>query len=147
MKKLLLLTATSLLLTTTYAAVEWVSPPHKACTKNGGSFFSGGICYANWSDAKSICNAADARLPTIDELKNVVIGCGGEINGEENNGNDPSYQSCYKQKGFASSGYYRSSTAYMSDTSYTWVVNFYYGYLDYNYKVNNLSVRCVRAEQ
>ncbi len=147
MKKLLLLTVASLLLTTTYAVAKWISPPCKACTGNGGKLSSEGICQATWYDAGRICSAAEARLPSIDELKRVVTDCGGDINYLDNIENDPAYQSCYQNKGFSASDYYWSSSTYVSGTKYAWIVYFKDGYTDGNTKTNEHYVRCVRGRQ
>ena len=98
----------------------------------------------------------DWRLPTIEELEEVVSSCGG-INikcvdddwGEmiDKNEANKSYQECYKSKGFTSS-YYWSSTASAYYSPNVWVVSFYDGSSNYYYKKENeLYVRCVRAGQ
>jgi hypothetical protein len=99
-----------------------------------------------WKKAKEICRAKGGRLPTIEELRKVVTGCGGVINDYENNRKNSSYQACYKAKGFTSNGYW-SSTTYASDSSYAWLVYFYYG-SDYRYdKTAEFYARCVRGGQ
>jgi uncharacterized protein (TIGR02145 family) len=45
------------------------------------------------------------------------------------------------------SSYYWSSTTYASNTSFAWYVDFYYGYVNGNYKSDNSYVRCVRGGQ
>ena len=146
MKKLLLLTTASLLLTTTYAAAGWVSPLPKACTQNGGKLTAGGVCEATWHDAGRICSAAGGRLPSIDELKQVVAECGGvigdDINGLGDNVNISAYQSCYQNKGFSASasGFYWSSEG-------AWIVRFYDGYADVSPKTYEGYVRCVGSRQ
>lgn len=147
MKKLLLLTTASLLLSTTYAAAEWVSPPRKACTQNGGKLAEGGVCQATWQDAGRICSAAGGSLPSIDELKQVVTDCGGEIGDYDNNRNDPAYQSCYQNKGFSASGYYWSSSQVVWLEKNAWVVYFYAGSTVYDTKTDAGYVRCVRGRQ
>ncbi len=103
----------------------------------------------------SLGGYSDWRLPTIDELKKVIVDCGG-INTTlddddwdtitDKNKNNNHYQECYKSKGFTSYDYW-SSTTYASYTSYAWFVDFYGGYTGYGYKSGNSSVRCVRAGQ
>jgi hypothetical protein len=101
---------------------------------------------ANWKKAKKICQAKGGRLPTIEELRKVVTDCGGVINDYENNRKNSSYQACYKAKGFTSNGYW-SSTTYASDSSYAWLVYFYYG-SDYRYdKTAEFYARCVSGGQ
>ena len=146
MNKLLLLASISLVFGTTYASADWINPPRKACTKNGGHLAQGGVCEANWSSAKRICRVAGGRLPTINELRKVITSCGGEVNDNSNNKNDPSYQSCYANRGFSSSGYYWSSTTLASDSSYAWIVYFKSGNDNVD-KSDSYFVRCVRAGQ
>jgi len=124
---------------------EWVSPTEDVCTSNGGKF-DNGICEADWQNAKSICQASGARLPTIDELQRVVTSCGGVVDDHANNENDPDYQSCYKRRGF-DKGWYWSSTEYNNISSYAWIVYFYYGDVNGYDKGYNIYPRCVRAGQ
>ena len=145
MKKILFLAATILLFTTTYAIAEWIKPLRKACTKNGGKLTPEGSCKANWLDANRICRAAGGELPTIDELKKVVMLCDGEIDDYENNSNDLSYQQCYKQKGFSISGNYWSSTTTTYDIYGAWSIDFKYGSQDDSYKNCYNDVRCVKV--
>jgi len=51
MKKLILVSIVSLLLSSTYANAEWVKPTRSACTSNGGKL-ENGICKANWQIGK-----------------------------------------------------------------------------------------------
>jgi len=116
---------------------KWITPSEKGMV--------------TWSEAKKICSNLGGRLPTLDELKRVVIDCGGKMEDDDSderkgNRNNSSYQSCYQKKGFTSS-YYWSSTTYASDTGYAWVVYFYGGYTYYDTKSYNSYVRCVRAGQ
>lgn len=131
----------------TYATAEWVNPPRKACTKNGGKLAPGGICESTWHDARRICNTSGARLPTINELRRVVTGCGGEIDDVNNNQNDPSYQSCYKRRGFSDANGYWSSTSYAGVASSAWNVYFDYGGGNWYSNSNSIYVRCVRDGQ
>jgi hypothetical protein len=130
------------------AAPKWIDPPRKNCTSNGGKLAEGGVCKATWDNATAICASLGAKLPTIEQLRAEVENCGGVIDDYDNNKNDPAYQSCYKNKGFSSSGHYWSSTTYADNTDYAWDVSFYPGgdYADiktYGYYV----LRCVRAGQ
>jgi hypothetical protein len=127
---------------------KWMSPSRKACTKNGGKLKSYGICAANWQNAKRICSTAGGRLPSINELKSVVISCGGEIDDYDNNLNDSNYQTCYKQKDFSSSSdSYWSSSSYVSVDEYALIVYFLSGYTNYGNKTDEHYVRCVRGIQ
>jgi len=143
MKKILFLAAASLLLTTTYATAEWINPPRKICTKNGGKLTSGDVCVANWSNAKRICRAAGGRLPTINELQGIATGCGARHPKYRNDLN-PSYQSCYKQKGFTLASGYWSSTASTSHPKNILVFGFHGGGYIPDNKHGSNNVRCVR---
>ncbi|CAA6804537.1 MAG: Unknown protein [uncultured Sulfurovum sp.] len=101
-------------------------------------------CQADWRDAQKICRANGGRLPTIDELKKVVTECGGTMEDFKNNRLNSAYQSCYKNKGFASN-YYWSSTTYVGYTYYAWNVYFNFGSQSYDVKSDSNYVRCVRA--
>jgi len=98
---------------------------------------------------------SDWRLPTVDELKEVVRSCGGtpvNLNDKDHqsiwdkNMANSSYQSCYDAKGFTSGGYW-SSSPYVSDTSNAWNVFFLYGDDDWDDKSATDLVRCVRDSQ
>jgi len=97
----------------------------------------------------------DWRLPTREELEEVVTLCGGEFitldddwreNADKNLKNAP-YQEAYKAIGFASNYYWSSSAASAGSSSFALVVNFYYGIDDYSGKSDSRFVRCVRAGQ
>jgi len=117
------------------SSFKWITPTTKKAT---------------WKKAKQICKENGARLPTIEELRKVIIDCGGINNqvffGEESSKNleNSNYQSCYKKKGFTSKGYW-SSTTDASDSSNAWFVGFYYGYDGWFAKGNESHVRCVRG--
>ena len=115
---------------------KWFSPTNKKVT---------------WKKAKEVCRDNGGRLPTREELKRVVINCGGKMKdnnsaASERNRNNDNYQSCYKRKGFTSYTYW-SSITYANYTSLAWGVNFYGGFMDCYPKSNNNNVRCVRAGQ
>jgi len=133
MKKLILVSIASLLLSSTYANAEWVIPK--------------GVGAENWEDSKSICQSIGGRLPTKNELEKVITDCGGVVNAYDNNVANSSYQSCYKRKGFSSDKYYWSSTSISGNTNNAWVVGFNYGDVSNGNKDNNNYLRCVRAGQ
>ncbi len=129
---------------------KWITPTNSTCKANGGKIDKYGVCQANWKDAKKICSASGGRLPTIDELKEVVTDCGGEMKDDNSkwkrNRNNNQYQKCYKKKGFNSNLYWSSTTnANLND--YAWIVLFSGGSQSYNDKDNSDYVRCVRAGQ
>ena len=96
----------------------------------------------------------DWRLPTKEELGEVVTLCGGEFtilddDYEEKiarNSENVPYQEAYKAIGFYSN-YYWSSTALVGNEDYAWVVDFYNGRDYWNRKSNSYYVRCVRDGQ
>jgi len=123
---------------------KWITPSDNHCKSNGGEINSEGVCYADWENAQKICEASGGRLPTIEELKDVVTGCGGTIDDYDNNRANTSYQSCYKAQGFGSSNDYWSATTSASGTSTAWVVLFSNGVDLWNGKSSSSYVRCVR---
>ncbi len=133
---------------------KWITPTNSTCKANGGKLYKG-VCSATWKDAKKICSASGGRLPTIDELKEVVTDCGGIINRDyfgndaEKNKNNNQYQKCYKKKGFSDSDshYYWSSPTNAYTNDYGWIVDFNDGYQFTNYNDYSYYVRCVRAGQ
>ena len=128
-------------------SLKWITPSNKTCMSYGGKIKKG-VCEASWSTAKDICSASGGRLPSVYELKKVIVDCGGTIDDSDNNEKNFVYQNCYKQKGFSSSyNNYWSSTGNGSGTSYAWGVNFVDGYTDSGDKSYNNYVRCVRAGQ
>jgi hypothetical protein len=142
MKKLILASITSLLLGTTYSSAGWVKPTKTVCTSNGGKL-DNGICKVNWKNAKDICQASGARLPTVNELKKVIISCGGGDD-YDNNMNNSDYQSCYQRRGFSNKDWYWSSTEYNNDSSGAQLVNFHDGngyWLSKSYESYFLCVR------
>ncbi len=95
------------------------------------------------------------RLPTIEELGEVVTLCGGvfvspaddnRIEKLDENAVNETYQSNYKAKDFVANHYW-SSTTYAGNTSLAWGVHFYNGYQSIGSKSSSYYVRCVRAGQ
>ncbi len=129
---------------------KWLKPSDSVCRANGGKIDKYGICEATWQNAKKICSASGGQLPSRDDFHKVITDCGGIADADsgerDKNRNNSSYQSCYKQKGFISTNFYWSSTTYASDTSYAWVVGFYYGYGSWDSKTDESYVRCVRGQ-
>ena len=101
---------------------------------------AGEIKSATWQDALVYCQElslggkSDWRLPNKNELFSIV---------------DMSRYSSAISSVFTnvtSNGYW-SSTSDASDSSYAWIVFFNDGYVDWNSKSNEYSVRCVRGGQ
>ena len=93
-----------------------------------------------WEEAKSYCSAlsvggkSDWRLPTPKELMMIVD------NSKFGSALDSTFvnvtsNSCW------------SSTSSASDSSFAWIVSFYYGYVSWYSKTYEYSVRCVRGGQ
>ena len=102
------------------APSPWITPTKEVCEKYEGEVNSRNVCGAKWKDAKKICKDSGGRLPTVDELRNVIIQCGGHTGGVEEYGTredyenfryNVSYTSCYRKKGFAyeANGYYSAT--------------------------------------
>jgi len=88
----------------------------------------------------------DWRLPTIEELGDVVRLCGGELGNEFENIDNEAYQESYKEKGFTSNSYW-SSTTHVNYSYAAWPVYFGSGGQLYHRKSGSFYVRCVRAGQ
>ncbi|CAA6798889.1 MAG: Unknown protein [uncultured Sulfurovum sp.] len=117
------------------------------------------INWINWYDAMEYAKNLrlggydDWRLPTIEELKEVIFSCGGIVIAQHDdnlkvvrakNNSNKLYQECHKSKGF-SSIYYWSSSINVNDTSDAWGINFYGGDTYSFYKNGSVEVRCVRG--
>ena len=116
---------------------KWFSPTNKKVT---------------WKKAKEVCIDNGGRLPTLEELKRVVINCGGKMKDNnsaesERNINNDTYQFCYKEKGFTSNSSSWSSTTNASNTNHVWGVYFNGGYTVNLNKFHSFYVRCVRVGQ
>jgi len=124
---------------------KWVKPSQSICDNNGGIYNNDiGECQAYWENINPICSASDARVPTIDALKQSIADCGGDFN-SDNTGN-ASYQACYKENGFSDGFYFYWSSTSASDASSVWVVYFYQG-IYYTINKNQYEesiVRCIR---
>ena len=109
-----------------------------------------------WKKAIQLCKENGARLPTKEELKKVVIACGGLFTTyrdvdwsslTDKNKANKAYQSCYKQKGFNLKKYWTSSKNINVNMS-AWIVDFSNGSQSYNFNTNsNIYVYCVKEEK
>ena len=130
---------------------KWIDPTSEYCHKyNGKTNGKIGICFANIDNAKKICSSLGGRLPTLKELKKVIINCGGkivDILGKEKlvNVNNSNYQSCRKEKGFDANGisYWSSDIIEYNSNHQNWSINFEYGYKN-GYPDNQLIFRCIK---
>ena len=126
---------------------KWLKPTDSTCKANGGKIVKG-VCQSNWKNAKKICSQSGGRLPSREDLKQVVVDCGGIVNSAwfgkdaEKNRKNSSYQSCYKAKGLNDYDWY--GTREEKDSFNAWDVNFHNG-LDYwGVKALNRYALCVR---
>jgi len=130
---------------------KWITPTNKVCRANGGEILHG-RCVAEWSDAKAICRASRGRLPSKEELVQVIDACDGNLANTEDawaeNRENPNFLSCCRGKGFFADGSsYWSSTASLDRQSFAWFVDFYFGIVNDGYKDNKNYVRCIKKEQ
>ena len=95
----------ALFVSSAYGAPTWVQATDKVCVDNGGEIKEK-ICYSKWEEAKKICSASEAQLPTMDELRGVVLGCTGKLNERGPNQNNVHYSKCYPKKGFTPYAYW-----------------------------------------
>jgi hypothetical protein len=129
---------------------KWITPSNSTCRSKGGKLHKG-VCEAKWQQAKNICRASGGRLPSKNELVQVIAECGGNTSNNNSahteNKEDPNYQSCYKRKGFGTSNIYWSSTTFAGYSRHAWLINFNNGNQDNDNKSSSRYVRCVRAGQ
>jgi len=114
--------------------------------KKNSKWFSPTVKEVIWKKAKEICKENGGRVPTIDELKKVFSDCGG-ARYQERNKNNSDYQSCCKNKGFLTDGFYWSSTTTEDDEGSAWGMDFSDGYVRDFGKRYLYYVRCVRDGQ
>jgi len=129
---------------------KWLKPSDGVCRANSGKLYKG-VCLANWKNAKKICSASGGQLPSRDDLKKVVVDCGGSFVTYGNKDWDSltnkniankSYKACYKEKGFSSWYWTREE----EDSSFAWFVNFKNGYDNWLPKTGIGYVLCVSGQ-
>ena len=104
--------------------------------------------FTNAVNTKGLCGKKDWRMPTVDELKTLVYCSDGKYNTDGsctdyNAISKPSINTIYFPNTLDDCWYW-SSSPYANDSSYAWLVYFYYGN-SYGYsKYVNFSVRLVR---
>lgn len=123
-----------------YGDNKWITPTDIICKANSGEIFKG-ICQATWQEAEEICKETNGVLPSINELREVVVDCGGIIDIGNKNKANKFYQSCYKAKGFSKVDWYWT---HVNNCTNAWVVHFYGGNGYGNNKKDTNLVRCVR---
>ena len=121
-----------------------------------------------WSDAKSYCESysegifSDWYLPTISELRTLIINCSGTVTGGSCGVTDTclSYSECrndtcsgcdYDDNDYYSklgdTGWFWSSSTKSDNPNNAWFVGFSNGYVDDGNKYYDYNVRCVRTKQ
>ena len=119
---------------------KWITPTNSVCKSNGGNINKDNVCEANWRNAKNICSVNGGRLATYNELKKVILDCGGIINDNKN----IRYKSCFEKKGFVANNDYWSSTTDALYNSSAWGLFFYGGGDLRDSKTTNSSVICIK---
>lgn len=128
--------------TLSLAQGEWIEPTKKVCEEIGGKKDSKyEPCFASWQSANKICEEMKAKLPTIEELKNVLKQCNGKIDEHENNSSNKEYQNCYKNKGFEGSFFYWSFTKAPDQLGYLGI-QFEQGFVGFANSFYGLHVKC-----
>jgi len=128
-----------------YAA--WVTPLEKDCHFNSKYDENNSLCYASWQDAAFMCQSLDARVPTIEELSEVITKCKGVVDKSSENKTNEEYQACYQANGFSNAYYYWSATPDEDRENYAVDVYFGNGTTYFSKKVNRLAVRCIKDEK
>ena len=121
---------------------KWITPTNSVCKANGGQIDRHGTCEAPWIMSKDICHASNLRLPTINELKKVIVDCGVEVEHNINNKTDLSYKNCYNKKGFSSHYLYWSSTTYTLNSLDAYFADFNVGNDPHGAKTLKVAVLC-----
>jgi len=137
--------------------VIWITPLNSTCQKYGGKLWAGPwpmsigpkACVSNYEKAKNICSASGGRIPTYEELRNVlIIECGGISN--------PNYKACYREKGFfpKEENYYPNAywSSNIGKSSYNGLkvsksLSFQDAKFYNHYRTTGLYVRCVKDEK
>ena len=94
-----------------------------------------------WQEAINHCETLtldthdDWRLPNVNELKTLV----------DRSKRNPAIRGNVFE--YVQSSYYWSSTSYVGDEPTAWFVHFYYGFVGWNGKYDNIYVRYVRDGQ
>ncbi len=125
---------------------KWIKPTNSVCRANGGKLYKG-VCQATWQNAKKICSASGAKLPSRDDFHKVITDCGGIPDADSNdewdkNRNNSQYQNCYKQKGFTNYDWYW--TREEKDSSLACSVYFEAGFDGWDGKSSKFLALCVR---
>jgi len=88
--------------------LNWIMPSSSACKAGGGRVLNDGVCApGSLNNAKKICSSSGAKVPTLDDLKEVLtVTCKGRINSSQNSFT----KTCYTNLGFSGYNSYMSST-------------------------------------
>lgn len=113
--------------------------------------WSEGFDFATSVNSQTLCGAKDWRMPTIEELKGLVVCSDGKTKtlGKEESGyictgspTKPTINTTYFPN--TQSNWFWSSSPYASDSNYAWDVTTTGGLSDYNLKNSSDNVRLVR---
>jgi len=132
----------------------WVTPTPSSCKKFGGYYGEEyKVCEANLEQGKSICQANNAFLPSIDDYVAMSLSCGAlkvrvkdefESSRDPNyeskpnkriNANNKSYQKCIEALGFYTFGDYYSSS--LQDTEVAETICYNNVCSRYTHSINN----------
>lgn len=123
---------------------QWITPTNSICTSNNGKLKKG-ACLAPWEDAKSICRLSGGSLASIEDLKAVIIECGGQSYSTGERSSNKNYRSCYKEKGFKWKHYWSNESSYGDDKAAS--VLFTNGDIGFGTISKYTGVRCVNIKK
>ncbi len=115
-----------------------------------------------WEEAITYCLNMGGRLPTINELRTLIINCPGSTAGGACKVSDPeclSYNDCWSEDcycdgsaaSYSALGDNKDTTLWSSSepsgkSSNAWRVAFGFGHINAYYKIHNYAVRCARPD-
>lgn len=114
---------------------DWITPSEGACAKNSGYLNSRLVCKATFEEGENICKDMSARLPTIEELEDIFVTCGGIKREKKKNILNDSFTNCFMDKGFG-----LESEPYLSSTEFSHTVVNYKGVVRREYRGGYYSV-------
>jgi hypothetical protein len=109
----------------------WTGVGRVAATPSDLEAATNAIGYKQVVNAIGLCGYRDWRLPTVDELKGLIV-----------SGVTPSIDSSWFPNTI--SAFYWTSSPYVDDVRYAWGVNFFTGTVGFNLRNYTLLVRLVR---